>query len=223
MLTKVTKHGITLNMVYGRKFIPGTTNFLDNFIQTYETEIAEYALEIEGNKNEKVVILDKGNWHPKRLLGCFSDHLLKIIKQSVSVKCIFTIGMYQKKLYNAEPYDYIQKFIEIICDYGAPKDDIKKLLIESIRNLEDRGIRYDKEEGDIYMCINRTEILFKDREKKHNISKYKEDVCVVCMINKPDILFCNCGHLIVCDECYQKLENDKCLKCRKENDIIWKI
>ena len=60
-------------------------------------------------------------------------------------------------------------------------------------------------------------------DKECDINTYKEDVCVVCMENKSDILFCNCGHLIVCGDCYHELENDKCPKCRKVNLIIRKM
>ena len=63
----------------------------------------------------------------------------------------------------------------------------------------------------------------KENVREHNTNAYKEDVCVVCMTNKPDILFCNCGHLIVCGVCYIGIKNGKCPKCRKENDIIRKI
>ena len=63
----------------------------------------------------------------------------------------------------------------------------------------------------------------KENLREYNINVYKEDVCVVCMENKVNILFCNCGHLVVCYECFHKLENSKCPKCRKENTIIRKI
>ena len=53
---------------------------------------------------------------------------------------------------------------------------------------------------------------------------FKEDKCVVCFGNKPNILFCNCGHLIVCEECFNKSDNkNECTKCREENTIIRKI
>ena len=29
---------------------------------------------------------------------------------------------------------------------------------------------------------------------------FKEDKCVICLTNPPYILFCNCGHLCVCEE-----------------------
>ena len=91
-------HGLTLKMVYSREFIPAHTNYLTNFIQTYKIEIAEYALEIDDDEKEKVFIVDNGRWNPKRILSLFSDHLVEIMKTSVSVKCIYTIGMYQKKI-----------------------------------------------------------------------------------------------------------------------------
>ena len=35
-----------------------------------------------------------------------------------------------------------------------------------------------------------------------NIEKnFKENECVICLTNPPNILFCNCGHLCVCKEC----------------------
>ena len=53
---------------------------------------------------------------------------------------------------------------------------------------------------------------------------FKEDTCVVCTNNKPNILYCNCGHLVACEECFNKLDNrNKCLKCREKNTIIRKI
>ena len=62
-------------------------------------------------------------------------------------------------------------------------------------------------------------------ENQVKLSKtFKEDNCVVCMTNKPNILFCNCGHLCICEECFDRLDNKtNCLKCRKKNTIIRKI
>ena len=53
---------------------------------------------------------------------------------------------------------------------------------------------------------------------------FKEDKCVVCFDNKPNVLFCDCGHLIVCEECFNKSNNkNKCLNCREVNKIIRKV
>ena len=210
MLSSVTVDNSTLTMVYGRRFFP-TRNYLKNKIQTGESEIAEYAFE------EDVVILENDYWHPKRLLECFTPHLVVLIEDSASVKSIYSVGIYQRKKDHPNGYDQLNKYIEIIYEYGSPRGLAKRLIKECLENMNDRDVLYDETEGD----VNRTEIF--EGGDKYDISVYREDVCVVCMSNKPDILFCNCGHLIVCDECYHGLENDKCPKCRKENEIVRKL
>ena len=62
-----------------------------------------------------------------------------------------------------------------------------------------------------------------ESDSEYDINVYREDECVICMENKANILFCDCGHLIVCDECYHELENDKCPKCRKVNVQVRKL
>ena len=63
-----------------------------------------------------------------------------------------------------------------------------------------------------------------DLPSEKNLSKtFKEDKCVICLDSKPDILFCNCGNLVVCEECFNKLYNNKCPKCKVNNEIIRKI
>ena len=47
---------------------------------------------------------------------------------------------------------------------------------------------------------------------------FKEDVCVICLTNPSNILFCNCGHLCVCEECSKTGESlEKCPICKTEN------
>ena len=47
---------------------------------------------------------------------------------------------------------------------------------------------------------------------------FKEDDCVICLTNPPNILFCNCGHLCVCEECSKTGESlKKCPSCKTEN------
>ena len=30
---------------------------------------------------------------------------------------------------------------------------------------------------------------------------FKENECVICLTNPPNVLFCNCGHIAICEEC----------------------
>ena len=62
--------------------------------------------------------------------------------------------------------------------------------------------------------------LFHNNNKKIIIAKkiFKEDNCVICLTNPPNILFCNCGHLCVCEECSKTGESlEKCPICKTEN------
>ena len=55
----------------------------------------------------------------------------------------------------------------------------------------------------------------------------KSDECVICLSKPPNILFCQCGHLCVCEKCENILEKErgrvKCPLCRKTNRIVMKI
>ena len=60
-----------------------------------------------------------------------------------------------------------------------------------------------------------------EEEKIINTSKsFKSDECVICLTEPPNVLFCNCGHICICEEC-SKIE---CLKecpiCKTENTIL---
>ena len=46
------------------------------------------------------------------------------------------------------------------------------------------------------------------------LKAYKEDKCVVCFNNKPEILFYDCVHYCVCHECEERKSFKKCPLCR---------
>ena len=49
---------------------------------------------------------------------------------------------------------------------------------------------------------------------------FKSDECVICLTNQPIILFCNCGHIPICKECYKLKTLSACPVCKTENEII---
>ena len=55
-----------------------------------------------------------------------------------------------------------------------------------------------------------------------NVEKtFKEDKCVICLTKPPNILFCNCGHQVLCEECSKTGEGLKdCPICKTENTIL---
>ena len=54
----------------------------------------------------------------------------------------------------------------------------------------------------------------------------KNDNCVICLENKPNIYFVQCGHKCVCNNCGEKIETErgrsKCPLCRCTNKITIK-
>ena len=49
---------------------------------------------------------------------------------------------------------------------------------------------------------------------------FKSDECIICMNDKPNILFCNCGHLCECYKCYKLKTLSTCPICKTDNEII---
>ena len=62
-------------------------------------------------------------------------------------------------------------------------------------------------------------LFFNNSKKIINAEKiFKEDECVICLTNPPNILFCNCGHVVLCVECSKTGESlEKCPICKTEN------
>ena len=60
-----------------------------------------------------------------------------------------------------------------------------------------------------------------EKPKVINLFKiFKSDECIICMVNKPNILFCNCGHLCECVGCYKIKTPSTCPICKTDNEII---
>ena len=49
---------------------------------------------------------------------------------------------------------------------------------------------------------------------------FKSEECVICLTDQPIILFCNCGHIPICIECYKLQSLNACPVCKAQNEII---
>ena len=63
-----------------------------------------------------------------------------------------------------------------------------------------------------------------DDEEKEELSindfkTFKSDQCIICLEEKPKVLFCNCGHLCICEKCLVH-RHDDCPVCKKETTIL---
>ena len=64
-------------------------------------------------------------------------------------------------------------------------------------------------------------VVEEKEEKEETINDLKTfnlEHCVICLDNIPNVLFCNCGHLCVCESCIKKFT--KCPICKKENSVL---
>ena len=63
-----------------------------------------------------------------------------------------------------------------------------------------------------------------DDEEKEELSindfkTFKLEQCVICLEEEPKVLFCNCGHLCICEKCLVH-RFDNCPVCKKEKTIL---
>ena len=54
----------------------------------------------------------------------------------------------------------------------------------------------------------------------NNTQTFQTDLCVVCMEYIPNVLFCECGHICLCESCIgASIEKYKCPVCKHPNTI----
>ena len=53
----------------------------------------------------------------------------------------------------------------------------------------------------------------------NDFKTFKLEQCVICLKEEPKVLFCNCGHLCICEKCLVR-RFDNCPVCKKEKTIL---
>ena len=59
-----------------------------------------------------------------------------------------------------------------------------------------------------------------DIEITNEEKTFKEEECSICLNNKPNVLFCNCGHVCICNQCLSSIQKKKCPICKMLSNII---
>ena len=70
------------------------------------------------------------------------------------------------------------------------------------------------------LIVSHTEPIPEDTKVINLFKIFKSDECIICMTNKPNVLFCNCGHLSYCINCYKIKTLSVCPICKTDNEII---
>ena len=126
--------------------------------------------------------------------------------------------------------DFILKEDNTIINYNYETDN-NELYIKNLEIVLTTYYDFYHEDYDFYFWAlaeleQNNELVLshefnKEETKIINPSKiFKSEECIICLENQPIILFCNCGHLCCCSECYKLKSLSACPICKTENEII---
>ena len=108
----------------------------------------------------------------------------------------------------------------------------RELYIKDLEVILKTHYDFYNADYDLYFSVlaeleNNNELIVSHEEptpeepKVINLFKiFKSDECIICMNDKPNILFCNCGHISICTECYKIKTHSTCPICKTDNKII---
>ena len=99
-------------------------------------------------------------------------------------------------------------------------------------NLEEEHFQFQRRGREVWDPPNNNEEVEtsqfdsdgSDDEEKEELSindfkTFKLEQCVICLEEEPKVLFCNCGHICICEKCLVR-RYDNCPVCKKENTIL---
>ena len=154
------------------------------------------------------------------LIGEFYKHLKPIILYAYS----YTI---RRKFIN-ENFILIKdnSIINYKCEYDNNELYIKNLKIILRTHYDFYHVDYDFYFWVLAELEQNNELLLShkpinEETKIINPSKiFKSKECIICLTKQPIILFCNCGHIPICTECYKLKSLSACPVCKTQNEII---
>ena len=143
-------------------------------------------------------------------------------------------------IHNGHHYDFDDISIKIIFDQSDITfnnfisleqnflfDSPVQIINESIEHIKNSG-HYDNflKPFRFELCINVETFIEEEEVKKeepiniNELKTFKIETCVICLENKNNVLFCNCGHICVCNKCLVLKRLNKCPVCKTENTIL---
>ena len=199
-----------------------TRDYPNNKFQSGKTSIAEFII------FSHFIKFERRSFSPKKVLTSLIYYLVKFLEHKVKATCYCSFSLYVQRGPFSEDNQKMYRYIDIIIKHDDPPGTALRLINESIEGMGNGTCYVRDDDGDIILNVFKSEIIpyFDDvifGIKNFDLGIFKEDNCIVCMENKPNILFCNCGHLVICSNCFQSYNDNKCIKCRKINNIIKSI
>ena len=60
--------------------------------------------------------------------------------------------------------------------------------------------------------------MTKEDLQKNGLKIFEETECVICLVDKPNMVFNICGHMCVCKPCFTRNKSaTKCVMCNTQN------
>ena len=116
-------------------------------------------------------------------------------------------------------------FVQQVEDYELKQKHVYSIAYNNIEDRISWENKFDDNfivEGNFRIGIDITARVVEDYDEDDDYDDYevkttiKEDECVICYENKPNILYTNCLHFVVCKDCDNNGNFSKCPLCRKK-------
>ena len=215
---------ITLNNL--RIFSLSTRHMITN--DDYDNNFSIFISEYDIDEILEAATEEEYYYNREKVYYILFPFLFEIIKRiGYNKKTTFYFSIYQNI---DEQHDFHMIIKDIMININNSYTDLEtvgynlKNYIDFMDDEQVIEITGEVEQG-LRLLIIKNELLGNEMNIESPINKervFKTDKCVVCLEKESNILFCNCGHLIACKECWENLNNKKyiCMSCRKPNDIV---
>ena len=194
--------------------------------QYSELSISEYDIsEVLMSLLDESSDLDQNHFSPKKLYFSLSRHLYEILKRNKHHnRTIYSFSIYQNK--EKDNYEIITKDISITALESDSINTIHNKINIIINNFPDTIFPLQLNNiTEFRLIFSKYELFSNEDEYINSESTYVTSNCLICSITPPNVLFCNCGHLVVCENCYRNYNNStskgkQCVSCRMLNTIV---
>ena len=201
-------HNVYLHHISTRRILTknGTTHFS-------ELCVSEYDITEAFNPHEKYFSL-------KQIYFSLSHHLYEILKRNHhSGHTMYSFSIFQNK--NSDNYEIIVKDISIEAFPSDTIESIHERINIIISNFPETVFPISLDSIlDFCLIFTKYEIFSNEDEYVNSETTYPTNKCVICSITTPNVLFCNCGHLTICENCYRNYNKKQCVSCRMLNTIV---
>ena len=199
----ITSKNLRLQHILTRRILTKNTNN-----QFSEMVISEYDL-------DEIIptTTTKTHYFPKQMYYNFLPHIYEILRRNTHQnKCIFSFSVYQS--IQEDNYEILEKDNQIEASDPSITIDILfekiKLIIDNMPELV-YPIQQIEWKADFRLVFTKYEIFRPDDNITNKEKIFITNSCIICFEAKPNVLFCNCDHQVICENCWISLNDKKIL------------